>query len=216
AHYVHDRDTKVIAAYIEGIRSVRKFREAAELAQKAGKPLVVYKVGRSESGARAAVSHTGAMAGEDRVYDALFQQTGVIRAETFSDLLDIPAMLATGRVMAGRNVAVLTSTGGAGSLVADNCGIVGLDVPVLDDDTAKALAALLKTDEPSHANPVDVTLAGVKPEIMTAATETLLNAGAVDGVVVVVGSSALAQPEIAIGAIKNGAAKSDKPLIAYV
>ena len=216
AHYVHDEDTKVIAAYIEGIRSVQKFREAAELARKAGKPLVVYKVGRSESGARAAVSHTGAMAGEDRVYDALFQQTGVIRAQTFSDLLDIPAMLATGRVMAGRNVAVLTSTGGAGSLVADNCGIVGLDVPVLDDDTARELAALLKTDEPSHANPVDVTLAGVKPEIMTAATETLLNADGVDGVVVVVGSSALAQPEIAIGAIKNGAAKSNKPLIAYV
>src|SRR5690606_12589862 len=130
AYYVQDEDTKVIAAYIEGIRSVQKFREAAELARQAGKPLVVYKVGRSESGARAAVSHTGAMAGDDQVYDALFRQTGVIRAQTFGDLLDIPAMLATGRVMAGKNIAVLTSTGGAGSLVADNCGVVGLDVPL--------------------------------------------------------------------------------------
>src|SRR5690606_35846341 len=87
AYYVQDEDTKVIAAYIEGIRSVQKFREAAELARQAGKPLVVYKVGRSESGARAAVSHTGAMAGDDQVYDALFRQTGVIRAQTFGDLL---------------------------------------------------------------------------------------------------------------------------------
>lgn len=216
AYYVQDEDTKVIAAYIEGIRSVQKFREAAELARQAGKPLVVYKVGRSESGARAAVSHTGAMAGDDQVYDALFRQTGVIRAQTFGDLLDIPAMLATERVMAGKNIAVLTSTGGAGSLVADNCGVVGLDVPLLDDHTAEQLATLLKADEPSYANPVDVTLAGVTPEIMTAATETLLNAEGVDAVVVVVGSSALAQPEIAVGAIKNGAQKSSKPLIAYV
>lgn len=215
-HYARDPETKVIAAYIEGIRSVEKFRRAAELARDAGKPLVIYKVGRSESGARAAVSHTGAMAGEDRVYDALFRQTGAIRASTFADLLDIPAMLVTGRAMKGRRVAVLTSTGGAGSLVADSCGVDGLDVPVLDDATAQKLADILGSDEPVAANPVDVTLAGVKPEIMTAATEALLASDAIDGVVVVVGSSALAQPEIAVGAIRNGAAKSEKPLIAYV
>ncbi|WP_142846190.1 acetate--CoA ligase family protein [Telmatospirillum sp. J64-1] len=215
-HYAGDSQTRVIAAYIEGIRSVEKFRRAAECAREAGKPLVIYKVGRSESGARAAVSHTGAMAGEDRVYDALFRQTGAIRAETFSDLLDLPAMLVTGRKMQGRRVAVLTSTGGAGSLVADSCGVEGLDVPVLDDRTANALATILKAEEAMSANPVDVTLAGVKPEIMTASTEALLDSESVDGVVVIVGSSALAQPEIAVGAIKNGAAKSDKPLIAYV
>ncbi|WP_114966113.1 acetate--CoA ligase family protein [Alkalilacustris brevis] len=216
AAYAHDEATTVIAAYVEGIRSVEKFRAAADLARAAGKPLVVYKVGRSESGARAAVSHTGAMAGEDRTYDALFRQVGAIRAETFSDLLDLPAMLASRRRMRGRRVAILTSTGGAGSLVADNCGILGLDVPELDAATGRTLAGLLGNDTPMTGNPVDVTLAGVEPAIMTAATKTLLSSDGIDGVVVVVGSSALARPDVAVGAIRAGAAASDKPLIAYV
>lgn len=214
--YAHDDATTVIAAYVEGIRSVEKFRHAAIAACAAGKPLVVYKVGRSESGARAAVSHTGAMAGEDRVYDALFRQVGAIRAETFSDLLDLPAMLSSGRRMAGKRVAILTSTGGAGSLVADNCGLLGLDVPEIDAATGKTLADLLGQDAPMTSNPVDLTLAGVEPAIMTAATQALLASDGIDGVVVVVGSSALARPDVAVGAIRAGARASDKPLIAYV
>jgi acyl-CoA synthetase (NDP forming) len=214
--YARDPATTVIAAYVEGIRSVEKFRSAAHAARAAGKPLVVYKVGRSESGARAAVSHTGAMAGEDRIYDALFRQVGAIRAQTFSDLLDLPAMLTSRRRMRGRRVAILTSTGGAGSLVADNCGVLGLDVPELDEATGAVLAGLLGQADPMIGNPVDVTLAGVEPAIMTAATDALLASEGIDGVVVVVGSSALARPDVATGAIRAGAAKSDKPLIAYV
>ncbi|MCP1200574.1 acetate--CoA ligase family protein [Notoacmeibacter sp. MSK16QG-6] len=214
--YADDEATTVIAAYIEGIRSVEKFRKAASAARDAGKPLVVYKVGRSESGARAAVSHTGAMAGEDRAYDALFRQVGALRAETFGDLLDLPAMLTGRRRMKGNRVAVLTSTGGAGSLVADNCGMVGLDVPTIDMATGRTLAGLLGQDAPMTANPVDVTLAGVEPAIMTAATKALLASDEIDGVVVVVGSSALARPDVAVDAIRAGAAASDKPLIAYV
>ncbi|MCC5982936.1 MAG: CoA-binding protein [Rhodobacteraceae bacterium] len=103
-----DAQTRVIVAYIEGIRDAAKFRTAAEAARAQGKPLVVYKVGRSGAGARAAVSHTGAMAGEDRLYDALFAQVGAIRVRDFNDLLDLPAMLATGRGMRGNRVAVLT------------------------------------------------------------------------------------------------------------
>lgn len=216
AAYARDPATTVIAAYIEGIRSVEKFRQAAFAARDAGKPLVVYKVGRSESGARAAVSHTGAMAGEDRTYDALFRQVGAIRADTLGDLLDLPAMLATRRPLMGRRIAVLTSTGGAGSLVADNCGMLGLELPELDGATAGILAGLLGHDAPMTGNPVDVTLAGVEPSIMTAATKALLGAEGIDGVVVVVGSSALARPEVAVGAIHAGAEASDKPLLAYV
>ena len=214
--YAHDDDTTVIAVYLEGIRSVDKFRLAANAARDVGKPVVVYKVGRSESGARAAVSHTGAMAGEDRIYDALFKQLGVIRAQTFNDLIDIPAMLASSRRLAGKRIAILTSTGGAGSLVADNCGMLGIDVPELDTATGRILARLLGGDTPMINNPVDVTLAGVDPAIMTAATQALLAADEIDGVVVVVGSSALARPDVAAGAIRAGFASSTKPLIAYV
>jgi acyl-CoA synthetase (NDP forming) len=214
--YAHDDQTNVIAAYIEGIRSVEKFRLAVNVARNAGKPVVVYKVGRSESGARAAVSHTGAMAGEDRIYDALFKQLGVIRAETFNELIDIPAMLSNRRRLAGKRIAILTSTGGAGSLIADNCGMVGLDVPELDIETGGILSDLLGGNAPMISNPVDVTLAGVEPAIMTAATRALLAADGIDGVVVVVGSSALARPDVAADAICAGLVSSEKPLIAYV
>src|SRR3954454_23502375 len=96
-HLADDPATKVIALYIETVRNPAKFRAACLKAARAGKPIVAFKIGRSEAGAKAAVSHTGAMAGADRMYDALFKQTGVIRAQTFGDLLDIPAALATRR-----------------------------------------------------------------------------------------------------------------------
>ncbi len=121
-----DDATKVIALYIEAVRNPDQFRAAALKAARAGKPIVAFKIGRSEAGAKAAVSHTGALAGADRMYDALFRQTGVIRAQTFSDLLDVPAALATGRVLRGNRVAILTSTGGAGTLVSDSLGVLGL------------------------------------------------------------------------------------------
>ncbi len=85
-----DPTTSVIALYIEGLRDSEKFTRAARKARSAGKPVVVYK-GRSEAGAHAANSHTGALAGSDDLYSAYFKQLGVIRAETFADLLDIPS-----------------------------------------------------------------------------------------------------------------------------
>jgi acyl-CoA synthetase (NDP forming) len=94
---LEDDATSVIALYLEGLRNVARFRALADRAAQIGKPLVAFKVGRSEVGARSASSHTGAMAGSDRVYDALFEQHGIIRAATFSDLLDISGSLASGR-----------------------------------------------------------------------------------------------------------------------
>ena len=141
-YFASDADTKVIALYVETIRNVATFRAAALKARAAGKPIVAYKIGRSESGARAAVSHTGALAGADRMYDVLFRQVGVVRADTFADLLDMPAALLTGRSLRGRRVAILTSTGGAGTLVADSLGVCGFEAPAPDAGTAEALRQL--------------------------------------------------------------------------
>lgn len=105
--------------------------------------LVVFKVGRSGAEARSAMSHKGAMAGSNRAYDSLFRQCGAIRAEVFADLLDIPGALVCGRLMRGRRVAVLTSTAGAGTLVADSFGMAGFLLPEPDEGTAGALGALL-------------------------------------------------------------------------
>ncbi|MBO1077977.1 acetate--CoA ligase family protein [Roseomonas haemaphysalidis] len=216
-HLVEDPATDVIAVYMEGLRRPDAFRRAARRAAELGKPIVVYKVGRSESGARAATSHTGALAGADRVYDALFRQCGVIRAESFTDLLDIPAALASGRRAAGGRAAILTSTGGAGTLLADNCGLAGIEIPAPDADTTERLATLLNEDPAAIGrNPVDVTLAGLRPDLFRGAIDALLESPAYDAVVVVIGSSALATPDIVAGAIVECQARSDKPVLAYV
>ncbi|MEM5372856.1 acetate--CoA ligase family protein [Paraburkholderia azotifigens] len=216
-YLIEDEATSVIALYMEGLRDPERFRAAALRARAAGKPVVVFKIGRSESGARSAVSHTGALAGSDRVYDALFQQTGVIRAATFSDLLDVPNTLATRRKLAGKRVAILTSTGGAGTLVADSLGVAGFETPAPDDATAASLRALQTGD---HAildrNPIDVTLAGLQPDLLRGAIRTVLDSPSYDAVAVIVGSSGLAMPDLMAGAIRDTLPGTDKPVIAYV
>jgi acyl-CoA synthetase (NDP forming) len=212
-----DEATQVIALYMEGLRNPEKFRSAALKAARAGKPVVVYKVGRSESGARSAASHTGAMAGEDRVYDALFRQVGAVRALTFADLLDIPAALATRRPLRGKRIAILTSTGGAGTLVADSLGVAGFETPPPGADTARRLPDLQQNDQiVLDRNPIDVTLAGLQPELLRNTIATLLASPDYDAVITVVGSSALAQPTLAAGAIAESLGQGDKPVLAYV
>ncbi len=211
---VADPETAVIALYLEGLRRPEAFRAAARRAVGAGKPVVAFKVGRSEAGAQAAISHTGALSGADRMYSALFRSLGVIRAERFSDLLDIPAALATGRRMRGRRVAVLTSTGGAGALLADSFGMAGLELPAPDAETAARLSGV--TGEAAPANPLDLTLAGLKPEVMRGAISALLESPSYDALAVVVGSSALAQPRLAADAIAECAGGSGKPVLAYL
>lgn len=212
-----DEATRVIALYVETVRNPDKFRAATLKAARAGKPVVAFKIGRSQAGAQAAVSHTGALAGTDRMYDALFRQTGVIRAQTFDALLDIPAALATGRVLRGRRVAILTSTGGAGTLVSDSLGVAEFETPAPDAATAAALRALQTGDHAAlDRNPIDVTLAGLQPDLLRGAIRALLASPSYDALAIIVGSSGLAMPELMAGAIQDCLPLSDKPVIAYV
>lgn len=212
-----DPDTKVIALYVEAIRDAAKFRAAALKAVRAGKPIVAFKVGRSEAGSRAVVSHTGALAGADRSYDALFAQSGVIRAARFADLLDIPAALAAGRRLSGNRIAILTSTGGVGALVSDSLGVAGFDMPAPDAATATKLRALQTGPQAVlDRNPVDVTLAGLEPKLLTGAINALLESPSYDAIVVIVGSSSLAMPDLMAGTIRGCLPGSDKPVLAYV
>ena len=216
-HLADDEATKVIALYVETVRNPQKFRAAALKAARAGKPVVAFKIGRSEAGAAAAVSHTGAMAGADRMYDALFRPTGVIRAQSFNDLLDIPVALATGRKLRGNRVAILTSTGGAGTLVSDDLGLHGFDTPPPDAATAEALRALQTGSEAVlDRNPIDVTLAGLRPDLLRGAITALLASPSYDALTIIVGSSSLAQPELMAGAIQDCLPHTDKPVLAYI
>ena len=216
-HLAGDPATRVIALYIESIRDPVRFRAAALKAAAAGKPVVAYKIGRSEEGVKAAASHTGALAGSDRVYDAFFRQVGVIRAETFADLLDLPLALSTGRRLEGRRIAVLTSTGGAGTLVCDNLGLRGFETPPPDEATAARLRALMPGDEAVlDRNPIDVTLAGLQPQVLCGAVAALLDSPTYDALTIIVGSSGVARPGLMADAVNASLASCPKPVMAYV
>ncbi|MBV6307249.1 acetate--CoA ligase family protein [Candidimonas humi] len=214
---VDDEATHVIALYLESLRHPAAFRRAALRARAAGKPIVAFKVGRSESGARSAVSHTGAMAGSDRMYDALFAETGVLRVREFAELLGVPQGLATRRALRGQRIAILTSTGGAGTLVADSLGLAGFDTPVPDEATAQELRAVQgATPTVLDRNPIDVTLAGLDPKLLRSAITSLMKSEGYDGVVIIVGSSALARPTLMASAIEDCLHISGKPVLTYV
>jgi acetyltransferase len=153
---LEDARIKVGTGYIEGLKDGEGFCRLARHAAAIGKPLVVTKVGRTKAGARAASSHTGSLAGEDAVFDAVVRQFGVIRARNESQMLDFADLLATTPLPDGRGVAIITQSGGAGVMMADRAEELGLDVPVLGDEIR---AALKKVLPPFGAllNPVDVT-----------------------------------------------------------
>ncbi|HKT84303.1 MAG TPA: GNAT family N-acetyltransferase, partial [Solirubrobacterales bacterium] len=150
-----DESTRLALAYIESFTDPRRF---ARVARRVGrrKPLVVVKSGRSASGARAASSHTGALlAASDRATAALFEQSGVIRAETLSELLDVASLLSSQPLPAGPRVAILTNAGGPAIMCADACEAAGLEVPELPEAVREELASFLP-GEASTANPVDM------------------------------------------------------------
>lgn len=216
-HFADDPATTVIAQYMEGLRRPQQFREAALKAARAGKPLVVFKVGKSEAGKRSAVSHTGAMAGSDEMFDALFRQVGAIRVANFSDLLDVPVALRSGRRLGGRRIAVVTTTGGAATLVADDCGVAGFELPPPDPATVLRLEKVLgDADAALDRNPVDVTLAGSRPDLYAASIAALQDSPAYDGVVAIIGASALTRPETVAEALAERARAGAKPLLCYL
>lgn len=150
-----DESTRLVLAYIESFTDPRRF---ARVARRVGrrKPLVAVKSGRSASGARAASSHTGALlAASDRTTDALFQQSGVIRAETLSELLDVASLLSSQPLPAGPRVGIITNAGGPAIMCADACEAAGLEVPELPAELRAELASFLP-GEASTANPVDM------------------------------------------------------------
>jgi acyl-CoA synthetase (NDP forming) len=151
------------------------------------------------------------------MYEALFKQLGIIRANSFDELLDIPAALATDRKLRGNRVAILTSTGGAGTLVSDALGVSGFETPAPDEITAGELRALQDGDHAAlDRNPIDVTLAGLKPDLLKGAITSLLRSQTYDALVVIVGASGLAMPELMSNAINSCLGASDKPVIAYI
>ncbi|HXF81133.1 MAG TPA: acetate--CoA ligase family protein [bacterium] len=205
-----DPHTRVIALYLEGVSSGRRFLEAARAAS-ARKPLVALKVGRFPSGRRAVASHTGAMAGQEAAYDAAFARAGVIRAGSIEELFDWARALGQCPLPAGRSVAVLTNAGGPGVVAADAVERHGLVMAELSPATRRDLGALLPPFA-GTGNPVDI-LASATPQLYAAALRLLLADPAVDSVLVILPPPPREAAEAVADALIAAAAGSSKPVV---
>ena len=152
---VDDPKTQVIALYSEGVRRSDVLIKALESARRKRKPVVMMKVGRSAVGGAAAQSHTASIAGDDKVFDAVMSELGVIRVETTEQMLDIARLATRGIYPADNTLGVITVSGGAGVIISDAAEALGLPMPAMPEDAQKALVKVLPYAAPR--NPVDVT-----------------------------------------------------------
>lgn len=222
-----DDATRVVMLYMEGLRvsSVQDGRDFLEKARRTTlkKPVTVIKIGRSEAGARAAVSHTGSLAGSEQIFDAALQQAGVLRVDSPNEMLDLAEAFSRCTPPKGNRIAILTDGGGHGVMATDMAERFGLDAFVLSETTQQQLRGILKPHCPIK-NPVD--LAGT-PEadmwVFDRCAEALLADPDVDGLVIVGlygGYCDLSEEfrqlemDVAQSLVKRAAA-SDKPVVMH-
>jgi len=209
---VDDADTRVILLFMETIRDAERLARAARRAFDAGKPVVVFKLGRSEVGVELATSHTGAMTGSDDLADAFFRAHGMLRVDLLETLFELPELILGKKPGARHRVAALTTTGGGAAMVVDRLGSLGVEVVPPSDEVVAHLAR--QKVGITRARLTDLTLAGAKKEIYSAVLNELLASDHCDLVLAVVGSSAQFQPHIAIDPILE-ASRGDKPLAVF-
>jgi acyl-CoA synthetase (NDP forming) len=205
---VDDPKTKAILLFMETLRDGDRLAHAARRAHAAGKPVIAYKLGRSDIGQELAKSHTGAIAGSDATFDAFCHRHGIARVSMFESLVDVPALLIDRPPPTGKRVAVATTTGGGAAMVVDSMAMAGLDIA----DPPQGLVDWLKPlgIAAGEGKLVDLTLAGAKPEIVAGTIERLLADPNNDAAIFVVGSSAQFNPELAVEPLLKFA-KSGKP-----
>ena len=204
-----DPQTKVIAGYLEDISTGDKFVKAAEEASST-KPVVILKSGTTVAGRQAASSHTGVLAGTETTYGAAFKRSGIIRADTFEALFDYTTALAMQPLPRGNRVLIITNAGGPGTMAADAVEKAGLQVAMLDRNTATALRSKLPAAA-SIGNPVDV-LGDADPDRYAAAISAAQDDETVDAILVLLTPQAMTKAAETARAISSS--KGDKTILA--
>jgi acetate---CoA ligase (ADP-forming) len=206
-----DPKTSVILLYLESFGNPTKFSTLARRISRS-KPIVALKSGRSAIGARAAASHTGALASSDAFVDALFHQSGVIRTDTVTELFDVASILSRQPVPLGRRIAIVTNAGGPGILAADACQSHGLDVVELTATTKDALRQLLPAAAAVN-NPVDM-LASAPPAHYEAALNLVLADPNIDSALVIFIPPLITDADDVAASIARASARADqKPIV---
>jgi acyl-CoA synthetase (NDP forming) len=212
-YWEDDEETDVVLLYLESFGNPRKFaRLAARVART--KPILALKAGTTHAGARAASSHTAALAGAETAVDALFRQAGVLRAQTLEELVDAAALLSSQPLPKGRRTAVVTNAGGLGILCADACESAGLALEGLGDETQARLRDILPADA-SVGNPVDL-LGSATAATYEAALPLVLADPAIDSVIVLFVPPVVATADEVALAIDGAAQGATKPVLAVV
>jgi acetyl-CoA synthetase (ADP-forming) len=213
SYFSKDEGTKTILIYMEGLKDGKKFYDAARRATRI-KPVIVIKSGRSRSGARAASSHTGSIAGQDVVYSAAFREAGVMRADTMTQAFDWLQAINENPVPRGEGVIIVTNGGGLGVLAADNCEEKGM--PLMD--ISARLRSELSSAMPSFgslANPIDLT-AIANDDTYHRVLETLMDSAEVNGVIALFCQTANIDPSLVADAMisTEGIRSKRKPVTA--
>jgi acyl-CoA synthetase (NDP forming) len=206
----------VFLLLIEDVKNLATFERVAAKALRAGKPLIACKLGQSEAGTRAVLSHTGARAGSHDDYRATFSRHGVIEASDLDEMTEIAAaFVAFGqRLPAGKRVGICTSSGGGGAWVADTCVAAGLEVPLLDGATRAVIDQHLPSYGTSQ-NPVDVTAQALHRMGYARFAQMLAGSPAVDGVIVVVTARSPRMLERDHDALAALARETSKPIFMW-
>jgi acetyltransferase len=198
-YVLEDPEVKLVLGYLEDARDGEAFQAATRRALVLDKPLIIMKTGRSEAGAKASVSHTGSLAGADEVYQAVFSQNGVLRADSLDELFDLAVLAQAPRRPHGRRVQVVSISGAAGILMADVGSELGLEFSELSPTTKDELKKIMPPFA-SIANPMDVTAEAVaRPDLLTQAAEVILTDPNVDNLVMFFGIVPGAHEKLATG-----------------
>lgn len=211
---VDDPNTKTILLFLETLRGAGHLAAAAWRAYLAGKPIVAYKLGKSRIGRELASSHTGALAGPQRNVSAFLRHHGILEVECLETLIEIAPLVAERSPEPRRRVAVVTTTGGAAAMVVDRLGSLGVELVPPPTRLVERLAREFKI-QIARSGVIDLTLAGTRKDVCTAALEELLAAPECDAILTVVGASGMFHPQHAVEPIL-AVRGAGKPIAAFV
>lgn len=209
-YLAQDSETRSILLYIEGIRNSRSFMSGLRVAARM-KPTIVIKAGRHSSGSKAAMTHTGALIGDDDVFDAALQRAGVVRADSISQLFGAAQLLSSSHRVNGNRLVILTNGGGPGVMATDRAADLGVELAQLSPETIKTLEANLPAHW-SHGNPIDI-LGDATDTRYAMATEACLNDPNVDGVLVMLTPQAMTDATACAEAVIEARKKSNKLIL---
>ncbi len=187
-YLVEDEDTEVITMYLEGVKDGKSFLKASKAATPK-KPIIVWKVGLTRAGSRAAHSHTGSLVGQRGIYGAVFRQAHIVQTFSSKELIDFTVAFSLSKKPKGKNVGIISGPGGFAVATADACERSGLNVPRLSEKTSKTLRKALPQYS-STLNPVDLTMTVIEnPQFFPECMEILSADDKIDSMIVVTGAS---------------------------